>query len=178
MLGFAILAMFMAARMGWQSLNDQSNKIVRADLILEGQSGICRYSPEGKIGFTIPCAIALILAGALTGTMSGFFGVGGGFLIVPALMFVIRMNMPYAVGSSLAIIAMIGISGGGLNGFPILIENNAALGFGVGSLFGMFLGRALASRLAGPLLQQVFTLALFSTSIFMLFNYLGETHAF
>lgn len=177
MLGFAILAMFMAARMGWQSLNDQSNKIVRADLVLEGQSGICRYSPEGKIGFTIPCAIALILAGALTGTMSGFFGVGGGFLIVPALMFVIRMNMPYAVGSSLAIIAMIGISGGALNGFPILIENNAALGFGVGSLFGMFLGRALASRLAGPLLQQVFTLALFSISIFMLFNYLGETHA-
>ena len=177
-LGFAILAMLMAARMGWQSLNDQSNKIVRADLALEGQSGICRYSPEGKIGFTVPCAIALILAGALTGTMSGFFGVGGGFLIVPALMFVIRMNMPYAVGSSLAIIAMIGISGGALSGFPILIENNAALGFGVGSLFGMFLGRALASRLAGPLLQQLFTLALFSTSIFMVFNYLGETHAF
>lgn len=178
MLGFAILAMFMAARMGWQSLNDQSNKIVRADLVLEGQSGVCRYSPEGKIGFTVPCAIALVLAGAITGTMSGFFGVGGGFLIVPTLMFMIRMNMPYAVGSSLAIIAMIGISGGALNGFPILIENNAALGFGVGSLFGMFLGRPLASRLAGPLLQQIFTLALFSTSIFMLFNYLGEAHAF
>ena len=178
MLGFATLAMIMAARIGWQSFNEKSSKIVRADLVMEGQSGICRYSPDGKIGFTIPCAIALVAAGAITGIMSGFFGVGGGFLIVPALMFVVRMNMPYAVGSSLAIIAMIGISGGALNGLPILIENNAALGFGAGSLLGMLLGRVLAGKLAGPLLQQIFTVALFSISIIMLFQYIGREHAF
>lgn len=177
-LGFAALSMFMAVRMGWQSFNEQSSKIVRAGLMLEEPSGVCRYSPDGKMSFTFPCAIALIVAGAVTGTMSGFFGVGGGFLIVPALMFVIRMNMPYAVGSSLAIIAMIGISGGALSGFPILIKNISALSFGVGSLTGMFLGRILANKLAGPLLQRIFTIALFCISISMFFQYLGGENAF
>tara|TARA_R110002095_G_scaffold26278_1_gene26655 strand:+ start:572 stop:751 length:180 start_codon:yes stop_codon:yes gene_type:complete len=59
-----------------------------------------------------------------------------------------------------------------------LIENNAALGFGAGSLLGMLLGRVLAGKLAGPLLQQIFTVALFSISIIMLFQYIGGEHAF
>jgi len=177
-LGFAVLAIFMAARMGWQSFNEQSSKIVRADLAQEDPSGVCRYSPDGKMGFTLPCAMALIVAGSITGTMSGFFGVGGGFLIVPALMFVIRLDMSHAVGSSLAIIAMIGISGGAFNGFPILIGNMSALSFGIGSLVGMFLGRVLANKFAGPLLQKIFTVALFSTGIIMLVQYFGGENVF
>jgi len=177
-MGFAVLAMLMAARMGWQSFNEKSSKVVRADLVLEGSSGVCRYSPDGKMGLTFPCATALIIAGAVTGTMSGFFGVGGGFLIVPALMFVVRMNMPYAVGSSLAIIAMVGISGGALNGFPILIENISASSFGVGSLLGMLLGRMLANKLAGSLLQRVFTIALFGVGLIMFVQYFGGENVF
>ncbi|HXL69219.1 MAG TPA: sulfite exporter TauE/SafE family protein, partial [Xanthobacteraceae bacterium] len=64
--------------------------------------------PTGEL---VTLAIALVLAGALTGILAGLFGVGGGAIIVPILyqVFVIigapeAVRMPLAVGTSLAII--------------------------------------------------------------------------
>ena len=171
--GFSILALVMAARMAWQSFNLESTRIVRAGLEFDENAGICRYAPDGKMHFSVPCALALVVTGASVGVLSGFFGVGGGFLIVPALMFVIRMDMPYAVGSSLAIIAMIGIAGGALAGIPILLANVSAILFGAGSLAGMLGGRAISRNIAGPQLQQLFAFALFTTGIFMIAQLIG-----
>ena len=94
---FSVLAIVIALRMGWQSLHTESTQIVRADLTLDGATGVCRFSPEGQMRFTLPCAVALGVSGAIVGILSGFFGVGGGFLIVPALMYVIRMDMPLSL---------------------------------------------------------------------------------
>ena len=46
-----------------------------------------------------------LVTGFVIGVMTGFFGVGGGFLIVPALTLVLGMAMPVAVGTSLLVIA-------------------------------------------------------------------------
>lgn len=178
LLSFSVLAIAISLRMGWQSLNVQGTHIVRAGMELDGPSGVCRFSPEGKIRFTFPCAIALSVSGAGIGILSGFFGVGGGFLIVPALMYIIKMEMPHAVGSSLAIIAMIGLSGGAISGVPVLLEQPSALVFGTGSLLGMFFGRAVAGKLAGPLLQRIFAAALVVTGCAMLAQLLGVGNAF
>jgi uncharacterized membrane protein YfcA len=135
---------------------------------------MCRFSPEGQIHFTVPCAIALSASGAVVGILSGFFGIGGGFLIVPALMYVIRMEMSYAVGSSLAIITMIGLSGGAISGIPILLEQLPIMLFGVGSLLGMFSGRVIASKLVGPFLNRLFATALFITGGAMIAQIFGS----
>lgn len=172
-LGFAALTIVMALRMLWQSRDSASSAVVRAGLTLQQPSGVCRYSPEGKLRFTLPCAVALSLSGAVTGVMSGFFGVGGGFLIVPILMFIIRMDMAHAVGSSLAIIAMIGITGGALGGIPIMLASTTAVFFGVGSLLGMAVGRVLSHRLAGPILQRLFAAGLLATGVIMLIRLQG-----
>lgn len=52
-----------------------------------------------------------LAAGVLIGVMTGFFGVGGGFLIVPALAILLRLSMRLAVGTSLAIITATSILG-------------------------------------------------------------------
>ena len=50
----------------------------------------------------------LLVAGLAVGLMAGFFGIGGGFLIVPALMFVAKLPMPLAIGTSLVVVAALG----------------------------------------------------------------------
>jgi uncharacterized membrane protein YfcA len=52
-----------------------------------------------------PHPIAAPLAGLGTGALTGFLGIGGGFLIVPALTLLARLPMPAAVGTSLLVIA-------------------------------------------------------------------------
>lgn len=101
----------------------------------------------------------MALCGAITGVLSGLFGVGGGFVTVPALRAVTDLSMGSAVATSLMAIAL--ISGGTLSialvqGFtPPLLQ---ALPFAVAALAGMAGGRWLAPRIGGPRLQQGFAL--------------------
>jgi len=53
-----------------------------------------------------PRALALVLSAAAVGFLTGFLGIGGGFLIVPALVLFLRVPMKRAVGTSLLVIAL------------------------------------------------------------------------
>ncbi len=83
-------------------------------------------------------------AGLIVGVMTGFFGVGGGFLIVPALVLVIGLSMREAVGTSLVVIAINSASG--------LI---AHLRYGGLDLVtsGLFVAGGIAGALAGALVS-------------------------
>jgi uncharacterized membrane protein YfcA len=99
--------------------------------------------------------LTLGLSGLVTGFMTGFFGVGGGFVIVPALVLVLGLPMRAAVGTSLLIIAINSASG--------LIARFGSLGLDwtVTALFilGGAAGVALGVRLAGRLPQRRLTQA-------------------
>jgi uncharacterized membrane protein YfcA len=85
--------------------------------------------------------------GTVVGLMTGFFGVGGGFVIVPALVLILKFPMRLAVGTSLLIIAL--ISAGGLAGhlqfgrFDGRLAALVMLGSTAGILLGARLGRAV-----------------------------------
>jgi uncharacterized protein len=95
-------------------------------------------------------------AGLLVGIMTGFFGVGGGFLIVPALVLVLGLRMREAVGTSLVIIAINSASGlvahlryGGID--------LAMLGLlAAGGALGAFGGALVSGRLDERRLQRGF----------------------
>lgn len=53
-----------------------------------------------------PRVVKLLLTASLVGLLTGFFGVGGGFALVPALVLVLGFSMPTAVGTSLLVIAV------------------------------------------------------------------------
>ena len=105
----------------------------------------------GDPGVRINPAIALRLIGVgfLTGVLSGFFGIGGGFLIVPGLMLGSGMPMLYAVGSSLFSVAAFGFTTAANYAWSGLIDWPVAFIFIAGGAAGGLLGIRLATRLAG-----------------------------
>jgi uncharacterized membrane protein YfcA len=86
----------------------------------------------------------LLALGFMTGSLSGFFGIGGGFLIVPALMFATGMPIFNAIGSSLVAVSAFGATAAfnyALSGF---IDWRLALVFIVGGIVGGLLGGRVA----------------------------------
>lgn len=102
-------------------------------------------------------ATKIIIIGALLGIVTGFLGAGGGFLIIPALLFFTDINMKQAVGTSLLIIAfnsLLGFCGDVVNGiainytFLITISGFAAV--------GIFIGTLLSKKIDGAKLKPAF----------------------
>ncbi len=157
---FLVLASALALRMGWTAHDGAPAQAVRALPGADPAAPACRYNAASDIRITPRCAVALSAAGGITGTLSGLFGVGGGFLIVPALQWVTQMGMHQAVATSLVIIAMVGGSGALAAGTELQQAGTAVLYFCTGSAAGMLAGRALAHHLAGPALQRFFAVSL------------------
>lgn len=169
---FAGLMLAVALRMGISALRTPiESRVVRARLAAHAQADpgtVCRYSADGTLRLNAPCSIALVGAGLVVGVLSGFFGVGGGFLIVPALMLITQMGIHRAVATSLLVITLIGLSGlasAAWSGREIDWALTAL--FVVGGIIGMFIGRGLARHLAGATLQLVFALAMVCIALFI-----------
>lgn len=98
------------------------------------------------------CAVAGLGVGLLT----GFLGVGGGFLLVPALRRYARQTMKLATGTSLGIIAM--NSGAGFAGHWQEVSNLLPLSAALtgASLAGLFIGLKLAGRTSHSVLEKTF----------------------
>lgn len=111
---------------------------------------------------------AVAAAGLGTGFLTGFFGVGGGFVVVPALVLVLGLSMPLAVGTSLLVIAISAVAGIG----PYLAAGR--VDFAVGGLFiaGGVLGIAagtVAGRHASPArLREAFAVILIVVAVSLL----------
>jgi uncharacterized membrane protein YfcA len=113
------------------------------------------------LGFTLA-------AGAGVGLLTGFLGVGGGFLIVPALVMLVGLPMRQAVGTSLIVIAMNSLAGflGHLNGPPVdvtVIALFVATGF-----LGALSGTRLVKRVNPTLLRRGFAIFVIGLAIFLL----------
>ena len=94
-------------------------------------------------------AAKLVAYGAGTGLFSGFFGIGGGFLIVPGLIAATGMPMLYAVGSSLVAVTAFGLTTAANYAISGLVDWPLALVFVAGGFVGSFLGTSAAKRLSG-----------------------------
>lgn len=90
----------------------------------------------------------LIALGTVAGTLSGFFGIGGGFLIVPALIAATGMPILNAVGSSLLAVTGFGLATATNYAVSGLVDWPLAAFFVAGGVFGGFFGAKLASTLA------------------------------
>lgn len=112
-------------------------------------------------------AVKIVLSGTVIGFLTGFLGVGGGFLMVPALVIVLRMPMTYAVGTSLLIIAINSAASfatrAGVAGFDwaVLVPFTAA------AVAGTFLGNLVGRRLPGTTLQRAFAVMLLLVGTFV-----------
>ena len=100
--------------------------------------------PEVRLGREN--AVWLIVVGFMAGSLSGFFGIGGGFLIVPGLMFATGMPILNAIGSSLVAVAAFGATAAFNYAISGLVDWRLALLFVVGGFAGGLLGGSLAHK--------------------------------
>lgn len=114
----------------------------------------------------------LVGYGAGTGLFSGFFGIGGGFLIVPGLVAATGMPMINAIGSSLVAVTAFGLTTAANYAFSGLVDWALAGVFIVGGVAGGFLGARLAKHLSGTQgrLTTVFAGLIFAVAAYMLWK--------
>lgn len=111
-----------------------------------------------------------------TGMASGFFGIGGGFLIVPALIFATGMPMINAIGSSLLAVGSFGLAtalnyaASGLVDWPVAFE------FIAGGILGGIVGMMLANRLSSRknALSRIFAVLIFVVAAYVLYRSAGS----
>lgn len=137
---FGMLMLMISAKMLWSSnrLSDDQPHIRCAD------------------EFPRSCVVKVVMLGLGVGLLTGFFGVGGGFVIVPSLVFVLGFPMRVAIATSLLIIAIISLGG--------VIGHSPMTNFDVvrlvlllaGSATGMLLGAQISKRVSSQTLTKLF----------------------
>jgi len=142
-----------------------------AAMALVGASMLWPRRNTGDPDVRLTAAFTLKLAplGVLTGLAAGFFGIGGGFLIVPGLMAATGMTLAHAAASSLVSVALFGAATSASYAVSGLIDWGvfAALvaGGGLGVLVGGPVARALAGR--ADLARRLFALMVVATAAYV-----------
>jgi len=124
--------------------------------------------PDVKMSMANLPAIAGL--GLATGSLSGFFGIGGGFLIVPALMLATGMPIMNAVSSSLVAVTAFGLTTAASYAWSGLVSWNLAGLFVAGGIGGGLAGTRLARHLSGRrgALNMVFSAVITAVALYML----------
>jgi uncharacterized membrane protein YfcA len=125
-------------------------------------------NPDVRVTATV--ALRLVGIGLLVGVMSGFFGIGGGFLVVPGIMLGSGMPILNAIGSSLLSVGMFGLTTAANYALSGLIVWSIAGLFIAGGLGGGVLGMWSALHLAKNrrMLTYIFAAVVFAVAIYML----------
>ena len=126
----------------------------------------CLLDPSiGRLAWNIPCARALMFSGGIAGFLSGLLGVGGGFIIVPALKSYTDLPVQSIVATSLGVLAIISAGGTLFSAASGNLNLLLAAPFSFGALAGLLIGGAFGKKMSGPRLQQIFAVLTFAVAI-------------
>lgn len=139
MLTFSILVVFSAMSM---IRKRKSNRVSQA-----------KWDEFAKSPFGVPF---VILLGVTVGVITGFVGAGGGFIIVPVLIFFVRLNFKKAIGTSLCIIALNSIIGFTGNLGNLEIDWTFLLSVSAVAIAGILIGSQLAGKISQQKLKPAF----------------------
>ncbi|MFO0999539.1 MAG: sulfite exporter TauE/SafE family protein [Planctomycetaceae bacterium] len=135
----------------------------------------CQRDISGNLILSSRCARLLLLIGVAAGVLSGMFGVGGGFIIVPALVVFSGMSMSRALGTSLMVIALVSVSGITAQvSAGQQLNMQTTLLFVVGGLTGLWIGQSISHRLSSAMLQRTFSIAILLVAIFVIFKNVSQ----
>lgn len=100
------------------------------------------------------------LVGLLTGFLSGLVGIGGGFILVPAFVYIFGASIKEAIGTSLLTVAAVAVPGAVVHGFHDHINFFVALAMIAGSVPGARIGASISLRLKDSILRRAFGILL------------------
>jgi uncharacterized membrane protein YfcA len=140
-------------------------------MALIGASMLLPRKDAGDPSVHLTAALTFKLAplGLATGLAAGFFGIGGGFLIVPGLMAATGMTLAHAAASSLVSVALFGAATSASYAISGLIDWGLFAALVVGGAGGALAGAPLARALAGhaDLARRAFALMVIATAAYV-----------
>ena len=129
-----------------------------------------RRAKEDDVADRVKPLWLVLASGAGVGLLTGILGVGGGFLVVPALVMLVGLPVQMAVGTSLTIIAMNSIAGFLGHIRSSSLDWMVTLVFTSAGLLGTFLGMRLSRRLSPSKLQKAFAVFVIALAVFLLID--------
>src|SRR5215469_15205526 len=125
---------------------------------------------DANVQITPRIALQLMAVGIVAGAISGFFGIGGGFLIVPGIMLGSGMPILNAIGSSLLSVGVFGLTTAVNYALSGLVAWTIAAEFIIGGTVGGWLGTALAIKVSASqrVLTRIFAAVIFVVALYML----------
>jgi len=137
-----------------------------------------RRGGAGAAAVALTPGVALRIGGVglAVGLLSGFFGIGGGFLIVPGLIVATGMSMITAVGTSLLAVGVFGLATALNYAASGLVDWAVAAEFITGGLAGGWLGMRAACRLAADrnTLNRIFAGIVFTVALYIIWRSAGH----
>ena len=132
----------------------------------EASDGSRPEDPQVHRRWTAGGVVKVLAAALVVGFMTGFFGVGGGFVVVPALVLALGMPMPQAVATSLLIIAL--NSGGSLlaRAGSAHFDWMVIVPFTLATIVGTLAGKKVADRVSGQTLTRSFAVLLIAVAVY------------
>jgi hypothetical protein len=105
--------------------------------------------------------LRVLVAGLAVGALTGFFGVGGGFVVVPVLVVALGFPMPVAVGTSLVVIALnSAVALGARSSAGLDLDPSVVVPFTVAAVAASLVGKQIGDRLPASTLTRTFGLLL------------------
>lgn len=171
MILFALLMFTVAANM-WRRASSAESRAFDANAPQPTEGGAaCKLDPAGKLRLTSRCVLVLASVGVGSGALSGLFGVGGGFILVPAMVLFASLPIHRAAATSLMIIALVSTSALASHAAQISTFDFALVAlFTIGGVAGMFAGTRIARGLPSAMLQKVFAVMIILTGSLVLFK--------
>ncbi len=130
-------------------------------------------SADQRLSWTLPCARALAGTGLVSGILSGLLGVGGGFVIVPALTRYTDFSVRSIQATSLAVISLVSVSGVTAAALQGSLPWRVALPFASGAVVALLVGRQVAGMLDAKRLQQAFAWFTLVVAVLLLARAMG-----
>lgn len=112
----------------------------------------------------------IAVSGLAAGLLSGLLGVGGGALLVPVFIYLFKMDVHVAVGTSLAVIVPTALAGSLRYLAGHSIDGKMVLWISIFSIVGALLGAHVSLGLAAPVVKKLFAVFLFVLSLYIYFG--------
>ena len=154
---FSLVMLVVAYRIFFKKVNDHTGVLCKVN------------QTTGRLIWNMKTALSLGAIGVVAGLLTGLLGVGGGFVIVPALSKVTDLDMRSIVATSLMIIFLIGgvsISAHILDGFQYPVS--VTLTFVLACMAGMLIGRSLIPLVKNSQIQKIFAITVISVAFYLI----------
>lgn len=167
LLAFAAIALLAALAMLLDTLRPDEPEPDPPPVPGSGAGTSLLTAPVAPPRHRLRTAVTIAVCGVAVGFLTGFLGVGGGFLVVPALVIALRMPITLAVGTSLLIILLNSVSSFASRLGAVSLDWTVILPFAAAAVLGTIAAKPLAARLSGTALTRGFAVLLVAVGVFV-----------